>query len=421
MSKHRSPQRSVIGHRGYRRPMRKRNKTALVTAIALALSGAAYSAHANFARDQSHKGYERVASDVYIAPKVASAHTWWTYHPTTSSTTTKPSTTSPTTTKPSTTSPTTTKPATTAPTTTRPATTSPTTSAPSGSVRWPGQVPGKFYLGMSCGTDCGDAERKLNTAYGVHRQFKSWGNWGGLAKAIQADHKAGRVPWVSIKGPGGSPSGWQSLAAGKYDSDIKALATTLKANDDKPIMLTFHHEPSNDGADSTGKYWAAAYCHLHDLLKSQGALQNVADPPILGDWLFNPRNPQNPTDWLTSGVMQRMPFLGIDMYENTSGETFGDRIPRIIDWMAQHGYPNKMIGIGETGATDKYKSATGMTAVQWMNASLSWVAANTDKVGVVSYFNSMANSRSGVYWPLDESSAKMLAYRTWLASAKAVS
>jgi hypothetical protein len=274
---------------------------------------------------------------------------------------------------------------------------------------------------MSCGSECADAERKLNTNYGVHRQFKSWGNWSGLAKAIQVDDKAGRVPWISIKGPGGSPSGWQALANGSYDADIKALATTLKANDDKPVFLTFHHEPSNDGADSTGKYWAAAYCHLHDLLKSQGALANVADPPILGDWLFNPRNPQNPSDWLTSGVMQRMPFLGIDMYENTGGETFGDRIPRIINWMAQQGFPNKMIGIGETGATDQYKAETGMTAVQWMNASLGWVAANTDKVGVVSYFNSMNNSRSGVYWPLDESSAKMTAYRGWLANARAVS
>jgi hypothetical protein len=285
-------------------------------------------------------------------------------------------------------------------------------------VRWPGQIPGKFYLGMSCGTQCASAERKLNAAYGVHRQFKSWGNWKGVGKAIQEDHKAGRLPWISIKGPGSSASGWQAVSKGQYDSQIKALADVLKANDSQPVLITFHHEPSNDAADSQGKLWAAAYCKFHDVLKAAGALQNVADPPILGDWLFNPRNPQDPSDWLTSGVMQRMPFLGVDMYENTSGETFGDRIPSIINWMAQHGYPNKMIGIGETGATDGYKAETGMTAVQWMNESLSWVAANTDKVGVVSYFNSMNNSRSGVYWPLDESSAKLSAYRSWLSNAK---
>jgi hypothetical protein len=86
--------------------------------------------------------------------------------------------------------------------------------------------------------------------------------------------------------------------------------------------------------------------------------------------------------------------------------------------MAQHGHPNMMVGIGETGATDRYQAQAGLSAVQWINQSLSWVAANTDKVGVVSYFNSTANSRSGVYWPLDESPAKLAAYRGWLGNAK---
>jgi hypothetical protein len=424
LSKHRSPDETVNGHRGNRRPIRKRNKTALVTAIALALSGAAYSAHANFARGQDHK---RVAADVYVAPHLAPGQHWPTYRPTwtwwtSQPTTTSPTTTRPTTTRPSTTSPTTTRPSATSPTTTRPATASPTSTSapltPSGSQRWPGHVPGKFYLGMSCGTVCASRENVLKASYGVHRQFKSWGNWNGVAKAIQEDQRAGRLPWISIKAPGSGPSGWQAVANGQYDNEIKALATVLKANDTQPVLLTFHHEPSNDGAESQGKLWAAAYCKFHDVLSAAGALQNVADPPILGDWLFNPRNSQDPANWLTDAVMDRMPFLGVDMYENTSGETLGDRIPGIISWMAQHGHPNMMVGIGETGATDRYQSQTGLSAVQWINESLSWVAANTDKVGVVSYFNSTNNSRAGVYWPLDESLAKLATYRTWLANAK---
>jgi len=272
---------------------------------------------------------------------------------------------------------------------------------------------------MSCNSVCPEKERALNASYGVHRVFKGWGNWSGMAKAIQADQSAGRLPWISFKPPGGGASGWQSIANGNNDSDLKALATMLKANDSQPVLLTFNHEPSNDGSDAQGRYWAAAYCHIHDLLKAQGALDNVSDPPILGDWLFNPRNPQDPSAWVTPGVLQRMPFLGVDMYENTSGDTFADRIPSILSWMSQQGYPKKMIGIGETGATGKYKAQTGMTGAQWLNESLSWVAANTDKVGVVSYFNSVANSRAGVYWPLDESAAKMAAYKSWLTNAKA--
>jgi len=271
---------------------------------------------------------------------------------------------------------------------------------------------------MSCGTACSSQEQKLSRDYGVHRQYKSWGNWNGLAKAIQEDQRAGRLPWISIKGPsGGSPSGWQAVANGNYDADIKQIATVLKANDSQPLFITFHHEPSNDGTEAQGRLWAEAYTHFHDVLSAQGALANVADPPILGDWLFNPRNSQDPSNWLTSEVLNRAPFVGLDMYENSSGETFGDRIPRILDWMADRGHPNMMVGIGETGSTDYYNATT---AVKWINDSLSWVAAHTNKVVAVSYFNSTANSRAGVYWPLDESAAKMTAYRNWLGDTKSI-
>jgi hypothetical protein len=280
-------------------------------------------------------------------------------------------------------------------------------------------VPGKFYLGMSCGTDCTTKETQLGQPYGVHRQYETWGDWTGVAKKIVADHSAGRLPWISIKPPVGGVTGWQEVANGSVDADIVALATALKTVEDKPVLLTFNHEPSNDGTETDGAVWAAAYCHLHDLLKAQGALANLADPPILGDWLFNPSNKlQDPANWVTPGVLQRAPFMGIDMYENSSGETMAVRIPRILNWLSARGYPNMMVGIGESGSTDGY---TATTATQWLNDSLSWVAAHPDKVGVVSYFNSTANSRSGVYWPLDETTAKLADYRNWLDNPVVIS
>ena len=266
---------------------------------------------------------------------------------------------------------------------------------------------------MSCGTDCVAKESQLAHGYGVHRQFTSWANMNAVAKYIQADNAAGELPWISMKPPDGGAAGWQAIANGTYDADIRALAVVLKANDDKPLLFTFHHEPGNDGTEAEGVLWAAAYVRMHDILKSEGALVNVADPPIMSDWLFNPVNrTQDPANWLTDAVLQRAPFIGVDVYENASGETFAQRLPRVLDWLASRGYPNLMLGVGEVGSTDA--AYPDSTAVDWLNQSLTWAAQHTDEIGVVSYFNSMANSKSYVYWPLDESPAKMTAYRDWL-------
>jgi hypothetical protein len=338
--------------------------------------------------------------------------------PTTSSpTTSTPTTSTPTTSTPTTstsTTPTTSSTSSTTRTSSTPTTSSTTSTPPAAGARWPGQIPGKFYLGMSCGTLCDTKQSQLGQGYGVHRQFTTWGNVKAVAKDIQEDNAAGALPWVSMKPPGGGVAGWKGIADGTYDADIRTLATTLKANDDKPVLFTFHHEPSNDGTEADGALWAAAYSRIHDILASEGALANVSDPPILGDWLFNPVNrAQDPANWLTDAVLQRAPFIGIDLYQNNTGETFADRIPRILDWLSSRGYPNLMVGIGETGSTDT-DATFKVSAVDWLNQSLSWAAEHTDEIGVVSYFNSTANSKATVYWPLDESTGKLNAYRGWL-------
>jgi hypothetical protein len=278
---------------------------------------------------------------------------------------------------------------------------------------WPGQQPGKVILGMSCGSVCPQKEADLGQAYGVHRQFKAWGDWSGVARVIQGDQAAGRLPWVSVKSPGSNATGWSAVANGDYDAAIRALATTLKANDNQPIILTFHHEPSNDGTEAEGVLWANAYIHFHDVLKAEGALVNVSDVPIVGDWLFNPQNrSQDPANWVTNGVLQRAPFLGIDLYQNNQGDSFAQRIPLIRNWMAARGFPDTMVGIGEFGSTDAASFAKG--SVQWMNESLAWATAHPEAIGVASYFNSTANPMPNCYWPLDESGAKMSAYRGWM-------
>jgi len=239
-----------------------------------------------------------------------------------------------------------------------------------------------------------------------------------MAKYIQADNSAGELPWISFKPPAGDDAAsWQAIADGQYDSDIRALATVLKANDDKPVLITFHHEPAGNVTEAQGFLWAAAYVHIHDILKSEGALANVADPPIMSDWLFSPRNKaQDPSDWLTPAVLSRAPFIGVDVYQEANNETFAQRLPRVLDWLTGQGYPHMMVGVGELGSTDDPGSSFGISAADWLDQSLAWAAAHADEVAAVAYYDTSVNTRSGAYWPLDESAAKMTVFRSWLNS-----
>jgi hypothetical protein len=115
-------------------------------------------------------------------------------------------------------------------------------------------------------------------------------------------------------------AGWRSIAAGKYDAPLRARARSYLTLP-KPVIVTFHHEPSNDGTEAEGADFAAAWCHIHDVFKAEGALSTVAFAPIAADFLFNPRNSRNPGHWVTADVLSRVndhSFLGIDLYQTSN-------------------------------------------------------------------------------------------------------
>lgn len=280
--------------------------------------------------------------------------------------------------------------------------------------RFPGHRPGHVYLGMSCGEQCYQKIPQLGTGFGVHRWYKKWGNWRGIAKAIQEDRRSHRRPWISIEGPDrGNPTGWRDVGRGRYNRDIRMLARTLKANDREPVFISFDHEPSNKASGYAGAWWARGFNRFHDVLKRAHALRHVALAPIMAGWMFSKYNHgDRPRDWLRPGVLNRSDFLAVDIYQNDKGLPFGQRMPRIHRWLARHGHPRMLLGVGECGSTNLYAHA--MSAPSWLNRSLRWAAHHPSRIAVISYFNSTAYSRAGAYWPLDESRAKMRVYRKWL-------
>jgi hypothetical protein len=277
--------------------------------------------------------------------------------------------------------------------------------------RWPGHQPGKILLGLSS-RDLAASVAAVG-AVGLRRTYYTWAD-PGEDKAIKADHAAGRIPWISFK-PSGGTSGWAAIAAGDYDSDIKAMANRY-AGYAKPVIATFHHEPTNDGGDPA--QYAAAWVRIHDVMAAQTGLANTTFAPIIGDWEFNPKNRDGrPDAYLTPAVLERIPFLGVDLYQNESNDGYATRLVRILDWLDFRGVPDPMVGIGETGCC----LAEGPNPEAWLQANWDWAAANVAQIGAMSYFDSTRNSRDGHIWSLNETLSKTNTYKGLLASDQATS
>lgn len=276
---------------------------------------------------------------------------------------------------------------------------------------WPGHDPGYIYLGAS---NQGDISSTVNRTgpLGLQRTYYRWVDSSREDRNIKADHAARRLPWVSFKPPSSSPGGWDAVASGRHDADIRARARRY-AGYSRPVVVTFNHEPHND-ATGTPAEFARAWSHLHDVMDSETGLANVVSVPIIGDWVFNPVNKKDePQDYLTGDILDRCHFLGLDTYQNRSGQGYDIRLGRVLDFLDARGHRDKMVGLGETGATDAFGSPSGAA---WWNASWSWAVANRQRVAAVSYFNSLHNNNSGNNWLLWESSSKLEAFRASLAS-----
>ena len=290
----------------------------------------------------------------------------------------------------------------------------PGTARAAGTVLWSGHKPGQIYLGVSSDDDISQTEARTGRL-GLQRTYYRWTDGSREHNTIVKDHAAGRMPWISFKPPSDDPGGWRAVSSGRFDADIRARARRY-ATYGKPVIVTFNHEPHNDNTGTPAEF-ASAWTRIHDVMKSETGLRNVVHVPIIGEWVYNPVNRGPDAEaYITSAVLSRCAFLGVDLYQNASGDGYALRLGRVLKWLDGRGHPTKMVGIGETGCTDDYGSPTG---AQWWTSSWSWAVANRNRVAAISYFNSLHNNNSGNNWLLWESSAKLSAFRASLSSSTA--
>ncbi len=290
----------------------------------------------------------------------------------------------------------------------------PVAAARGSAARFPGHKPGRIYLGVTAAGNLQDTLRRTGPV-GLARTYYKWGDGRREDKNIRADHAAKRMPWISFKPPSTAPGGWAAVASGRYDADIRARARRYAAHSG-PIIVTFNHEPHNDRTGTAADF-ARAWVRIHDVMKQETGLKNVVSVPILGDWEFNPVNKKaDPGSYLPSAVLSRCHFLGVDMYQNRSGQGYDVRAGRILKWLDARGHSTMMVGLGETGCTNDYGNPTG---AQWWNDSWNWASRNSNRIAAIAYFNSQHNNNSGNTWLLQESATKLAAFKKSLASSTA--
>lgn len=288
--------------------------------------------------------------------------------------------------------------------------------AAAATTQWLGHKPGRIYLGMSTKGDPAPT-LALTGPIGLTREFYSWTGQTGEIRRIQGEHAAGRLPWTSFTPPYEGSGSWAAVASGRYDADIRARAQRY-AGLSKPVIVTFNHEPHTDiPTNGSPADFARAWVRVHDVMKGATGLKNVVSVPILGEWVFNPINKgPDPQEYLTSAVLSRCAFLGIDLYQNASGQGYAERLPRILSFLDSRGHGQKMIGLGETGACNAFGTPSG---ARWWTDSWNWAAANTTRVGAISYWSSIAATKPGQDFRLTESTSKLNAFRTSLQSSVA--
>lgn len=182
-------------------------------------------------------------------------------------------------------------------------------SHPTGSVT-PPPSGSQMFVGVTAGTVNVDSDwRKQNMPWlegkvgrmGIRRTFQS--NIPTDFNSTYAGADVGvRASWQSIR------SDWTTTKNGAYDTAITDYLNTIPADHD--LMLTWCHEPEDDGGSSAD--FRASATHVNQLIKSVRPQTWVG--PIFMAWTFDSRSGRAPSDWMPS--VSSCDFLGVDPYQN---------------------------------------------------------------------------------------------------------
>ena len=240
-------------------------------------------------------------------------------------------------------------------------------------------------IGMSAPRDQWEARLRETGPIYARRLFGQLSSTSGLVSLARTELAAGRMPVLSFKVPNND---WAGAAAGKYDAQLRDLATKL---DNLPgqVFVAIHHEPNNDG---TPRNYAAMQRRVLPIL----APPSNVDAGVIVNGFWWSAAAAGSTDaeiaqWLPADVLRLAEVVGADTYQGGTtanpGEDAATKIRRLSQWASRVGV--RRLGIGE------YNGLTGAA----IRAAGDAILADSRFV-FATVFNSAENSRDGVNWQL---------------------
>ncbi|MBI5507972.1 MAG: hypothetical protein HY903_04355 [Deltaproteobacteria bacterium] len=231
---------------------------------------------------------------------------------------------------------------------------------------------------------------------------------------------ADRLGWVSFKGrkAGSAPDDptytWTQIADGEADSILQDKATMYQTVSG-PGLVTFHHEPYQDGVVSE---YVRAWHRILDVWEAAGGTGMITPCPVLnGNFLSTLESEDLLAEWMPNSLLARFRVIGFDAFDTGTYAKPGIPVDRTIrkwrQWLAARQQQiddghQRYLAVGATGVfygstrTSPRSSAFPDGYPGWDTVWGTLVANSSGDASyvAVNYYNAIINTRTGVDWSL---------------------
>jgi hypothetical protein len=232
---------------------------------------------------------------------------------------------------------------------------------------------------------------KTGRSLDVNHSYYRWDDRVPSAED-RADVAAGRTPLISFKPAtkGGQVLRWADVASGRYDARLREVAQGLKSLG-KPVFFSFHHEPENDQAFGTPAEYRAAWRHVAEILRQEGAT-NVVKTYVTMGWkpeLSEAYYPGNDVvDWVAGDPYN---WAYSKSHFDAPWRSFEAAAGKFYAWAKGKGKP---IMIAETGCVEDPRDP-GRKA-QWIREMGETLKHKWPEIKAVCYFNNNHDDGRGI-------------------------